>query len=116
MKGIFGGVSAGLLQFADGHVSFATVAGEAFNVPLEEIKEIKWPKLQMGFGFEATVAGQKYKITFMKPNGGADLDDGFWNTLTRVTSVGRGVDSLRTLSKAKESKKSAQEWRAVLGG
>ena len=116
MKGIFGGYVAGLLQHVEGSMIFITSDGEAFNVPLVEVKDVKWPKLQMGFGFEANVLGQKYKLTFMKPNGAPELGDSGWSHAMRYTRVGIGIDSIRALSKAKESKRAAQEWRALIGG
>src|SRR6476469_5086309 len=68
MRGIFQSAIPGYLVLHDGKVAYVTESGEQFNVPLSEVKEVKWPGLQMGFGFNAVVNGAKYKFTFMKPN------------------------------------------------
>lgn len=116
LHGTFGGASAGLLILGEGKVSFVTAEGEHFNVPVTEVKEVKWPFLQFGLGFNASVNAQKYKFSFMKPNGAPELDDSTLGQLARFTRIGRGVDSIATLAKWGDSKKTAKQWKAVLGG
>lgn len=116
IHGTFSVGEPGILILDEGKVSFISEQGEEFNVPLSEIKEVKWPFLQFGLGFNATVNGTKYKFTFMKPNGATELDDSSLNQLARFTRVGRGVDAVETLFKWGDNKKSAKQWKAVLGG
>jgi hypothetical protein len=112
--GTFGGATPGLLTADEGKASFITEEGEHFNVPVSEIKEVKWPFLQFGLGFTASVNGQKYKFTFMKPNGAADLNDSTLGQLARFTRLGRGADAISTLSGMGESKKVAKQWKELL--
>lgn len=116
MHGALVVATPGLLIFDNGIVSFVTEEGEKFNVPLPEIKEIKWPFLQFGYGFNATVNGQKYKFTFMKPNTAPNLDDSTLTQLSRITTWGRGVDSVATLANMGKDKKTAKQWKALLDG
>lgn len=116
MHGTFGGATPGLLSLNSNTVSFATSEGEHFNVTVGEVKEVKWPFLQFGLGFNASVNGQKYKFTFMKPNGAADLNDSDLGQLAQFTRIGRGVNAVATLAKWGDNKKTAKQWKAVLGG
>ncbi len=106
----------GILALQDGMASFETEDGEAFHVPLSDVKEVKWPFLQFGLGFNATINGQTYKFTFMKPNGAPQLNDSSILGGLRFTRIGRGVDAAATLAKWGDNKKSAKEWKAVLTG
>lgn len=110
----FGGSTPGLLLFDEGQVSFTTEAGEEFHVPVNELKEVKWPFLQFGLGFSATVNGQKYKFTFMKPAGAADFDDSALTALAKLTRISRSLDAISSLSKWGNNKKTAKEWKALL--
>ena len=116
LQGAFSVGDPGLLSLDQGRVSFITEQGEIFNVPLGEVKNVNWPFLQFGFGFNAVVNGVKYKFTFMKPNGAADLDDSALSQLASFTRLGRGVDAVGTLFNWGDNKKSAKQWKAVLVG
>jgi hypothetical protein len=106
----------GLLILSEGKVSFVTEQGEQFNVPVAEVKEVKWPFLQFGLGFNTVVNGTKYKFTFMKPNTAPDLNDSTLGQIARFTRIGRGVESIATLAHMGADKKTAKQWKAVLGG
>ena len=115
MHGALSVATPGLLIFNEGQVSYITEQGEQFNVPISEVKEVKWPFLQFGLGFNATVNQNVYKFTFMKPNTASDLNDSTVNELLRFTRIGRGVDAFATLSKWGDNKKSAKQWKTILG-
>ncbi|MGI8580980.1 MAG: hypothetical protein ACR2KX_02225, partial [Chitinophagaceae bacterium] len=87
-----------------------------FRVPVAEIKEVKWPLMLFGLGFKAMINGQKYTLTFMKGASDPELDDTTLDQFSRLTSIGRGVDSIETLANWGKSKQSAKQWKAVLGG
>lgn len=114
MRGIFQSATPGYLVLHDGKVAYVTEAGEEFNVPLSDVKEVKWPGLQMGFGFNAVVNGNKYKFTFMKPNGAPQMNDSSLSQLTRYTRLGMGMDAVAALAKWGDSKKSAKAWKEAL--
>lgn len=114
MRGIFQSAIPGYLVLHGGNVAYVTEAGEQFSVPVSEVKEVKWPGLQMGFGFNAMVNGDKYKFTFMKPNGAPEMADSTLSQLTRYTQLGMGIDAVKALAKWGDSKKSAKAWKEVL--
>ena len=115
-KGPFTIATPGLLILENNNVSFVTEMGEQFKVPLTEIKEVKWPFILFGLGFKALINGKKYTLTFMKGPSDPELDDTTLDLLSRVTTVGRGLDSIATLANWGKSKQAAKEWKVVLGG
>ena len=115
-KGAFTIATPGLLILENGNVSFITEAGEQFKVPVAEIKEVKWPLMLFGLGFKAMINGQKYTLTFMKGASDPELDDTTLDQFSRLTSIGRGVESIATLANWGKSKQSAKQWKALLGG
>jgi hypothetical protein len=115
LKGIFNIGTPGMLILKDGFVSFMTEEGEKFKVPLQEIKDVKWPFLQFGLGLHAFINGQKYKFTFMKPNGASELDASALDGLFKLGGLGNGVDSIATLANMGNNKRSAKQWKAILG-
>jgi len=116
MGGLLSTPIPGLLILSDGHISFVTAEGEQFGVPVAELKDVKWPFLQFGLGFNTTVNNKQYKFTFMKPNGAADIDSSAIDGLTAFSRIGRGIDAIATLSKWGSNKQAAKQWKAVLEG
>ena len=114
--GLFSIAIPGLLMYENGRVSFVTEAGESFNVPVNEIKEVKWPFITFGLGFKCVINGTKYSLGFMKGASDPELSDSTLSQLSRLTTLGRGIDSIATLLKTGESKKTAKQWKAILGG
>ena len=113
--GLVGRVIPGLLMWKNGQVTFLTEDGMQFNVPLAEVKNIKWPFLRMGLGFDAVVNGKKYKLSFTKPNPSApELDDTLGDQLLRLTDQGRFFDSIKTLRNLKTDKATTKTWKEIL--
>ena len=113
MSGFFVSYTPGILTLKNDVISFLTANGEQFSTPLAEVKNVKWPKMQMGLGVHIDVNGKTYKFTFMQPSGQSRLDQGL------VTSFGRianGVSAIKSLSHMKEFKQVAKEWREIVGG
>ena len=113
MSGWIVSYTAGILSLSEGEVSFYTAGGEQFRVPVSEIKNVKWPKLQMGYGVHLDVNGKTYKFTFMQPNGQSPLDSGIGTSFGRIAN---GLSALKSLSNMKEYKMAAKQWREVVGG
>jgi hypothetical protein len=105
--------TAGVLTLHNGLVSFLTAKGEEFNIPLTEIKNVKWPKMQFGYGVHIDVNGKTYKFTFMQPNGQSRLDEGLITSFGRIAN---GVSAIKSLAHMKEYKQVAKEWREIVGG
>ena len=115
-SGLFSIATPGLLMYENGRASFVTEAGEVFNAPVSEIKEVKWPFITFGLAFKCVINGRKYSLGFMKGASDPELSDSTLSQLSRLTTLGRGVDSITTLLKTGESKKAAKQWKAILGG
>ena len=113
MGGLLSAPTPGLLILSDGHISFVTGDGEKFSVPVSDVKDVKWPFLQFGLGFNSTVNNTQYKFTFMKPNGAAEIDNSAMEGLTAFSRIGRGIDAIATLSKWGSNKEAAKQWKAV---
>ncbi|MBC7872440.1 MAG: hypothetical protein H7Y01_00515 [Ferruginibacter sp.] len=113
--GLVGRVVPGLLLSVNGNITYITEEGIQFNVPVAEIKDVKWPFLRMGLGFDASVNGKKYKFSFTKPNPTApELDDEAGEQLFRLTDAGRFWDAIGTLSNLKTDKATTKKWREIL--
>ncbi len=114
---LIGSVTPGLLTWNNREVAFITQEGIQFNEPLAEMKDVKWPFLRMGLGFDAVVKGKKYKFSFTKPNPSApELDDTAIDQLLRLTDAGRFWDSIGTLSNLKTDKATTKTWKEILKG
>ena len=117
ISGLIGRVIPGLLVWNNGHVSFLTEEGLQFKVRLNGLRDIKWPFLRMGLGFDTVVNGKKYKFSFTKPNPTApELDDTAGDQLLRLTDVGRFWDSIGTLRNLKTDKATTRTWKEILKG
>jgi hypothetical protein len=113
--GLVGRVIPGLLIWNNGRITFITEDGVQFNESLAEVKNIKWPFLRMGLGFDAVVNGKKYKLSFTKPNPSApELDDTLGDQLLRLTDQGRFFDSIETLRNLKTDKATTKTWKEIL--
>ncbi len=115
ISGLVGSVKAGLLTWKNGHIAFITPEGIQFDEPLAEVKDVKWPFLRMGLGFDALVNGKKYKFSFTKPNPSApELDDTDTDQLMRLFDAGRLMDSINTLRNLKADKATTKTWKEIL--
>jgi hypothetical protein len=117
LSGLIGSVIPGVLVLNNGQVAFISSQGLEFNVPLAEIKDVKWPFLRMGLGFDATVNGEKYKFSFAKPNASApEIDDTSGDQLLRTLHVRRFWDSIGTIRNLKTDKATTKSWKQILKG
>lgn len=117
LSGLIGRVTPGLLTWENGNVAYLTEEGVVFDVPLAELKNIKWPFLRMGLGFDAVVSGKKYQFSFSKPNASApELGDSDILQLMRMTPGGRFADSIKTLGNLKADKATTRQWKEILKG
>jgi hypothetical protein len=115
IAGIFGRVTPGVLIWENGYVTFITQEETKFKVPLAELKEVKWPFLRMGLGFNTIVHEKKYKFSFTKPNPSAeDLNDSVTDQFIRSTSAGKLLDSIGTLANIGADKATTKIWREIL--
>lgn len=59
----------GLLSLQDGTLSFQSDEGEGFECPLDQITEVRWPWYSFNAGLNLKANGQKYRLSFARPNG-----------------------------------------------
>lgn len=115
ITGIIGAVTPGALVWKNGQVTFITEAGIQFQVPLSEIRNIKWPFLRMGMGFDAEVNGKKYKFSFAKPNASAaEIRIINGNPMPRVVFASQYFDDISSLMDIKANKAEGSKWKEIL--
>jgi len=114
---LVGNAVPGVLIWDKGKIIFITEEGIQFNEPLTEIKDIKWPFLRMGFGFNAVVNGKKYKFSFSKPNHSSpEIDIVNGNPFPTVEFAGQYFYDMSSLGTMKADKNTTRKWRAILEG
>lgn len=59
----------GYLVTAEDRIAFTDGETTYFDAPLSQVNDVTYPWYWFGGGFVARVAGEKFKITFVKPNG-----------------------------------------------
>jgi len=112
---LIGKVTPGLLTWYNGQVAFITQEGVQFDVPIAEVKNVKWPFLRMGLGFDSIVNGKKYKFSFSKPNPSApELDDSEGIQLLRLVDGGSFRELIGTLRNLKADKATTKTWKEIL--
>jgi hypothetical protein len=112
---LIGKVTPGLLTWNNGQVAFITQEGVQFDVPFAEVKNVKWPFLRMGLGFDSIVNGKKYKFSFSKPNPSApELDDSEGIQLLRLVDGGSFRELIGTLRNLKADKATTKTWKEIL--
>lgn len=116
ISGLVGKVVPGVLVWNNREVAYVTEEGIIFNVSHTEIKEIKWPFLRMGLGFDAIVNGKKFKFSFSKPNPSAPeikYTAGVPNP--KVFFAAQNFDDL-SLRNIKADKATTKMWKEMLTG
>ena len=114
---LIGNAVPGVLVWDKGKILFITEEGIQFNVPLAETKDIKWPFLRMGFGFNAVVNGKKYKFSFSKPNHSSpEINFTEGNPFPKVEFDGQYFYDLSSLGTIKADKNTTKKWKAILEG
>ena len=68
LKGITGSESAGLLRMGGGRLTLVGETGTAFDVPVNEVSEVSFPWFYFSGGIKLAAAGEKYRLSFVKPN------------------------------------------------
>lgn len=63
------GSRPGLLSLQDGVLSFQSDEGGGFECPLKQITEVRWPWYSFNAGLNLKANGQKYRLSFARPNG-----------------------------------------------
>ncbi len=115
IAGLFGKVTAGVLVWKKGLVTYIIEEGVQFSVPLSEIKEIKWPFLRMGLGFDAVVNEKKYKFSFSRPNSSVpEINIVPGNPFPKVVYAGQYYDPTTPINNLKQDKDTTKKWKEIL--
>lgn len=115
IAGLVGKVVPGALILRNGYVAFITEKGIQFNVPLAEVKNIRWPFLRMGMGFDAVIHNKKYKFSFAKPNPNvAEINIVPGNPFPTVIFAGQYFEDISSLLDIKKDKAATKAWKEIL--
>lgn len=108
----------GVLVAGEGRLAFVGDDGPVFSVPITEVGEVTWPWHWFGGGCTLRVAGEKYKITFVRPNGAPDvapsLLDAGATLLSAAVGAGVPVHSMQGLLDVRSGRKAGAAWKQVL--
>jgi hypothetical protein len=110
----------GYLVTADGRIAFTDGETTYFDAPLSAVTDVKYPWYWFGGGFVARVAGEKVKVTFVKPNGmpsphPSSLEVGL--TVLGVAAAFHGVShvgDLAGLAWIAPGRAATKRWREIL--
>lgn len=115
IHGLIGRVTPGILIYDKGRVKFITEEGVQFEEPITAMKNIKWPFLRMGLGFDVIVNDKKYKFSFAKPNPSApELGDELIDQAFRFTDSGRLNEAIKSFKNLKADKATTKAWKEIL--
>jgi hypothetical protein len=109
----------GFLGAGQGRLTFLADA-PVFDVPLTDVTDVNWPWHWFGGGVKLTAGGQRYKITFVRPNGMPAPDPSLLATGVGVFALLNGtwtdIHALRGLADIGTGRAAGARWKQVLGG
>jgi hypothetical protein len=114
----------GALVAGEGRLAFVGDDGPVFNVAMNEVTDVGWPWYWFGGGCRLAAAGEKYKITFVRPNGappvspsllrsGASLHS-MYATLTEGPLPAGAVSAVSGLFDVRSGRQAGRAWKGVL--
>ncbi len=75
LVGITGSVH-GVLELDDGRLAFTIEERSVFNVPLSEVRDVKFPWYYFGGGIKFRIRADRYRLSFVLPTDqGGDISD-----------------------------------------
>ncbi len=108
----------GVLTAGDGRLAFVTDDGPVFTVPFTQIGEVRWPWWWFGGGVVLIVGGERYKITFIRPNGAPPVSGALAETGAGVLALAVGGGEVyraaRGLVDMHQGRRAAAAWKQVL--
>jgi hypothetical protein len=108
----------GYLGAGGGRLTFVSDT-PVFDVPLDEVTDVTWPWYWFGGGFKLRAGGQRYKVTFVRPNGMPDPDPSMLLTgigvFGALTGTGHDVSALRGLADIGTGRAAGRRWKQFLG-
>jgi hypothetical protein len=108
----------GLLVADRGRLEFHTGSGPAFAAPIAEVGPVTWPWWWFGGGLVATVRGERFKITFVRPNGAPAADADLLDAAFRAGGlVDSGFGPFRAATGLRDvhtGRAAARQWKQLL--
>jgi hypothetical protein len=108
----------GVLVADGGRLEFRTDASPAFSAAIGEVGPVKWPWWWFGGGLVATIRGERFKITFVRPNGApaanASLVDAALFAGGVVDSGFGPVRAVAGLRDVHTGRAAARQWKQLL--
>ncbi len=109
----------GYLATAQGGLTFVSDT-PVFDVPLSQVTDVSWPWWWFGGGLKLTAAGQRWKITFVRPNGMPPPHPSMLETGVGVfgllTGTWHDIYAMRGLADVHSGRAAGRQWREVLPG
>ena len=103
----------GILELVDGHFAFTVEEGRVFEVPRSGVSDVKFPWYYFGGGVKFMVGGERYRLSFVRPNDASDVP----GRLIAGTEYG-GPAALLTAGRKVldigEGRRAGKAWKAVL--
>ncbi|MGY1685448.1 MULTISPECIES: hypothetical protein [unclassified Geodermatophilus] len=96
-----------------------------FDVPLDAVTDVSWPWWWFGGGLRLSAAGQRWKVTFVRPNGMPPPQPSVLASSVGTVGVLTGtlpphvladLDALRGLADVRDGRAAGRRWREVLPG
>lgn len=109
------GNRAGVLELARGRVAFTTPEGRVFEAALADVTNISFPWYYFGGGVKLQVGQHRYRISFVRPNGGNYAA----GRLLAGTGIAAGAAGALLTTGAEiqdigSGRKAGKAWKAVL--
>jgi hypothetical protein len=110
----------GVLAAGEGRLAFVTDDGPVFAVPLQKETDVRWPWHWFGGGCRLVADGQRYAITFVRPNGAPPVTPSLLEatqSLAAVLSLGAvPAHSVTGLFDVRSGRKAGAAWKEALPG
>ena len=108
----------GALSWDDRRLRFASAEEVVFDLAPGDVQDIVWPRLWMGGGCKLQAPGERYKVSFVQPNGAPDITDALLGdvggVLGAVSTVGDLGDALSSFSDVRKGRDAGKAWKPVL--
>ena len=91
-----------------------------FDVALRQVTDVSWPWWWFGGGLKLTAAGQRYAVTFVRPNGMPAPDPSMLQVGVGVFGMLSGtwqdIHALPGLADVRTGRAAGAQWKAALPG
>ena len=105
----------GALQLAGFRLTLATELTPLFDEPLSAIERVSWPWWYFGGGCKVRVEGERYRVSFVRPNGAMDTSARVVISEAGTAGAGAALDyALAKMRDVDGGRARGRAWRGVL--